>query len=311
MWLRFRSWPVWAQIVAWVLVWPAVWTMWVLQKRLWPRWIRIGLVAAAWGLVVLIGVSPGGGDETAALPDAQPTAAQAAPESTTTAPASTSTPTTTEAEPAPPPPPPLVARVIDGDTIELDNGDRVRLVQIDAPERSGECYGAKSGRILRQLLPVGSEVRVGADTRLDKVDRYGRLLRYVFKGNRNVNLTLVQRGAANAYFYRGDRGRFARQIAAAAANARQAGKGAWGACEASADVDSAWTVRNKPKPPPPAKPVANNCHPSYEGACLDPNSSDYDCEGGSGNGPDYTGTVRVVGYDEYGLDADGDGYGCE
>jgi hypothetical protein len=58
-------------------------------------------------------------------------------------------------------------------------------------------------------------------------------------------------------------------------------------------------------------PDATSCHPSYKGACLDPNASDYDCAGGSGNGPEYTGTVRVVGYDEYGLDADGDGYGCE
>jgi alkylation response protein AidB-like acyl-CoA dehydrogenase len=56
---------------------------------------------------------------------------------------------------------------------------------------------------------------------------------------------------------------------------------------------------------------ASRCHPSYRGACLDPNASDYDCEGGSGNGPEYTGFVRVIGPDEYGLDADGDGSGCE
>jgi hypothetical protein len=57
--------------------------------------------------------------------------------------------------------------------------------------------------------------------------------------------------------------------------------------------------------PPP------NCHPSYVGACLNPDASDYDCLGGSGNGPYYTGPVRVVGPDEFGLDADGDGYACE
>jgi len=55
---------------------------------------------------------------------------------------------------------------------------------------------------------------------------------------------------------------------------------------------------------------AQSCNPNYSG-CLDPNASDYDCEGGSGNGPYYTGTVEVIGYDEYGLDADGDGYGCD
>ena len=53
------------------------------------------------------------------------------------------------------------------------------------------------------------------------------------------------------------------------------------------------------------------CHPSYKGACLDPKASDYDCKGGSGNGPKYTGKVRVVGPDVFRLDADGDGWGCE
>lgn len=60
----------------------------------------------------------------------------------------------------------------------------------------------------------------------------------------------------------------------------------------------------KPKP-------TRNCHPSYVGACLDPNASDYDCAGGSGNGPYYTGPVRVVGPDDFDLDRDGDGYACE
>ena len=54
-----------------------------------------------------------------------------------------------------------------------------------------------------------------------------------------------------------------------------------------------------------------NCDPNYVGACLDPDSPDYDCEGGEGNGPDYTGRVEVVGDDPYGLDRDGDGIGCE
>jgi PASTA domain len=64
-------------------------------------------------------------------------------------------------------------------------------------------------------------------------------------------------------------------------------------------------------PPPPATP-SRNCHPSYEGACLDPAASDYDCAGGSGNGPKYVqGPVRVRPPDPFDLDADGDGLGCE
>jgi hypothetical protein len=60
-----------------------------------------------------------------------------------------------------------------------------------------------------------------------------------------------------------------------------------------------------------AEEEASACDPNYAGACLDPYASDYDCAGGSGNGPEYTGTVTVVGEDHYGLDADGDGIGCE
>jgi hypothetical protein len=56
--------------------------------------------------------------------------------------------------------------------------------------------------------------------------------------------------------------------------------------------------------------TAEECDPNYSG-CLDPSASDYDCEGGSGDGPLYTGTVEVLGVDHYGLDDDGDGIGCD
>jgi hypothetical protein len=56
---------------------------------------------------------------------------------------------------------------------------------------------------------------------------------------------------------------------------------------------------------------AQDCHASYQGACLDPNASDYDCAGGSGDGPEYTGPVQVVGSDDFDLDRDGDGVACE
>jgi hypothetical protein len=69
------------------------------------------------------------------------------------------------------------------------------------------------------------------------------------------------------------------------------------------------TAEPTPERPPKEEPA--KCDPNYEGGCLDPTSADYDCEGGSGNGPDYTGTVRVVGDDPFELDADGDGTGCD
>ena len=71
---------------------------------------------------------------------------------------------------------------------------------------------------------------------------------------------------------------------------------------------SSESADNAPTAPEQSSPA---CDPSYEGACLDPNASDYDCEGGSGDGPEYTGTVQVEGDDHFGLDRDGDGIGCE
>lgn len=58
--------------------------------------------------------------------------------------------------------------------------------------------------------------------------------------------------------------------------------------------------------------AAQDCHPSYEGACVPIDVEDVDCEGGRGNGPYYVrGPVFVVGPDEYELDRDGDGIACE
>jgi pyruvate/2-oxoglutarate dehydrogenase complex dihydrolipoamide acyltransferase (E2) component len=66
------------------------------------------------------------------------------------------------------------------------------------------------------------------------------------------------------------------------------------------------------QPPPPPTTPSRSCHPSYEGACLDPTASDYDCAGGSGNGPKYVqGPVKVRPPDPFDLDADNDGLGCE
>jgi hypothetical protein len=55
-----------------------------------------------------------------------------------------------------------------------------------------------------------------------------------------------------------------------------------------------------------------HCDRNYSGRCLRPNVSDYDCAGGSGNGPYYVrGPFRVVGTDHYGLDSNHDGTACE
>lgn len=63
-----------------------------------------------------------------------------------------------------------------------------------------------------------------------------------------------------------------------------------------------------PEPQPTTQ--SSNCDPNYSG-CV-PIASDVDCAGGGGNGPAYaSGPVQVIGSDIYGLDRDGDGWGCE
>ena len=74
------------------------------------------------------------------------------------------------------------------------------------------------------------------------------------------------------------------------------------------------TIAKKASPPPSvqedeAVSTGSGCTPGYS-PCLPP-ASDYDCAGGSRDGPKYTGYVTVTGSDPYGLDSDGDGAGCE
>ena len=123
-----------------------------------------------------------------------------------------------------------VERIIDGDTLVVAGGARVRLLQIDAPESGEECYASESARELARLARPGTRVVLEADPLLDRVDRYGRLLRYVRVGDTNVNLMLVRRGAATPWFYDGDRGRYASQLLAAVGSARANRRGMWGAC---------------------------------------------------------------------------------
>ncbi len=121
-----------------------------------------------------------------------------------------------------------VGRVIDGDTIELGNGQHVRLVQVDTPEVYGgyECYGPAASATAKRLLPAGTRVAAADRTGERPVDRYGRLLRYVVRASDglNVNLRLVAVGAAAPWFYDGERGRYFATLA----GARETGEGETG-----------------------------------------------------------------------------------
>ena len=124
-----------------------------------------------------------------------------------------------------------VSKVVDGDTITMSNGEKVRLIQIDTPElASKECYGIQAKSELSKLLSQAGEVSLSSDPNLDEVDKYGRLLRYVFIGNTNLNLKLIEIGAAAPYFYRGEKGIYAAQFLTAAQTAQKRKLGMWGMC---------------------------------------------------------------------------------
>jgi len=102
-------------------------------------------------------------------------------------------------------------RVIDGDTIDVRVGNwltgkiyRVRLIGIDAPEtnhpRKGtEPFGHKAARELRKALE-GRKVYLELDS--EQVDRYGRLLAYVYRSDgMDPQATLIRKGLARAVKY--------------------------------------------------------------------------------------------------------------
>ncbi len=129
-----------------------------------------------------------------------------------------------------------VVRVVDGDTVAVQVGGReetVRLIGVDTPEtvdpRSPvECFGEEASDRTKALLPEGTAVRLVADA--EPRDRYDRLLAYVYRDDGTfVNLALVEEGFASVLTYPPNVAHEA-DFTAAAARARDEGRGLWGAC---------------------------------------------------------------------------------
>ena len=127
-----------------------------------------------------------------------------------------------------------IDHVADGDTVDLTNGQKIRLVQIDTPEVyfSPECYGEQASAITKRLLPPGTIVKLYREPATDSIDQYGRLLRYVVRARDglNINLQLVRVGAAAPYFYDSRRGPFASLLDRLTLHARKLHLGLWGLC---------------------------------------------------------------------------------
>lgn len=129
-----------------------------------------------------------------------------------------------------------VTKVIDGDTIELQNGQRVRLLGIDTPEtkdprRPVGCFGKEASNKTKNLIE-GKLVILQKD--VSETDKYKRLLRYIFLPLDNgqilfVNDYLVREGFAKALTYPPDV-KYNEQFREAERQARDGNKGLWGKC---------------------------------------------------------------------------------
>jgi len=196
-----------------------------------------------------------------------------------------------------------VIKIYDGDTVTLSDGTRVRLVQIDAPElASSECFAVESKESLSKMLS-GKKVRFAYDKGLDKIDRYGRKLGYLFVGKTNINVKMIRIGAAAPYFYGGTQGKYAKKMLDAVEVARKAQKGLWGKCPGTKlnAYSSLNTSSNT------VSQGSSGCDPNYAG-CVPLYPPDLDCSDIRSLG---LAPVRVIGVDVHRLDSDGDGSGCE
>lgn len=140
-----------------------------------------------------------------------------------------------------------VVRVIDGDTFEVENGERVRLIGINTPEIS-DVFGKEAKKFLVKMVE-GKVVNLVTDGQSKDRDRYSRLLRYVVIDGLDVNKRMIAEGYAFAYLkYKFDRKEEYRQSQIKATND---GVGMWtGTNKGNAQQASA---NNVPKNYPTSK----------------------------------------------------------
>jgi micrococcal nuclease len=135
--------------------------------------------------------------------------------------------------------PAVVVRPVDGDTLVARADGRqfyVRLLGIDTPEthRPGtpvECGGPQASRAMAELAPPGAAIRLETDPTQDRVDRYGRLLAYVWlPDGRLLESAQLEAGWATTYVYAGRPVSLFSRLASAASRARAARRGVWAQC---------------------------------------------------------------------------------
>jgi micrococcal nuclease len=126
-----------------------------------------------------------------------------------------------------------VARVIDGDTVELADSNRLRYLLVDTPEATNghdECYGAEAREYNRSLVEQRE-----VDLRYDQVcrDRFGRLLAWVTVAGREVNERLISDGYGCVLHIPPNGDARAAHFRALQSEAELWQRGLWSACAAS------------------------------------------------------------------------------
>jgi len=125
----------------------------------------------------------------------------------------------------------VVSRVIDGDTIDLESGERIRYILVNAPEiTSGknDCYGQNAAQFNTDLV-LGKTVSIRYDA--ECTDRFDRLLAFVSVDGTDVNKLLVERGYACVLHIPPAGDSRADEFEALEDAAKLANRGLWGECD--------------------------------------------------------------------------------
>ncbi len=121
--------------------------------------------------------------------------------------------------------------MIDGDTVVLDSGERVRYLLVDTPEITGghdDCFGQEAADFNSDMV-LGKEISLDYDA--ECLDRYGRQLAYVTVGGRDLNQLIIERGYGCVLYIPPSGADREAEFRALEATAKAEGRGVWGACE--------------------------------------------------------------------------------
>ena len=125
----------------------------------------------------------------------------------------------------------VVTRIIDGDTVELSGGEKVRYLMIDTPESTGgadDCYGQEA-KSYNEALVLNREVKLIYDVEL--TDYYDRLLAYVMVDGQEVNSRMVEYGYACVLHIPPNGADRKTEFETLEAEAKASDRGMWGACQ--------------------------------------------------------------------------------